>query len=300
MLKYAMHLVVDEKLVRCLVAGQFPQWAGLLVRPVAVGGWDNRTFHLGEQMIVRLPSAADYAPQVEKEQKWLPRLAPLLPLSIPVPLAIGEAAEGYPWKWSIYQWLEGESAATGRFADICEFAVNLAQFLVALRRIDSMDGPPPGAHNFYRGGPLAVYDAETRQAITALQGKIAVDAVIEVWEAALATAWHKSPVWIHGDVSAGNLLVQDGRLNAVIDFGQLGVGDPACDLAIAWTLFRGESRQAFRAALGLDAGTWARGRGWTLWKALIVAANLTSTNAVEARQPWRIIDEVLSDFTQRE
>ena len=295
-----MHLVVDEKLVRRLVTGQFPQWAGLLVRPVAVGGWDNRTFHLGEHMIVRLPSAAAYAAQVEKEQSWLPRLAPLLPLSIPVPIAIGEAAEGYAWKWSIYQWLEGNSAATGRIADLRDFAVNLAQFLIAMQRIDPTDGPAPGPHNFYRGGPLAVYDAETRQAITALRGKINVDAAAEVWEAALATAWHKSPVWIHGDVSSGNLLVQDGRLSAVIDFGQLGVGDPACDLAIAWTLFKGESRQAFRATLGLDAATWARGRGWTLWKALIVAAKLTDSNAAEALEPWRIIDEVLADCLQRE
>ena len=295
-----MHLVVDEKLVRRLVAGQFPQWAGLLVRPVAVGGWDNRTFHLGEHMIVRLPSAAGYAAQVEKEQRWLPRLAPLLPLSIPVPIAIGEAAEGYAWKWSTYQWLEGERAATGRIADIRDFAVNLAQFVIAMQRIDPMDGPSPGPHNFYRGGPLAIYDAETRQAITALRGKIDVAAAAEAWDAALATAWHKSPVWIHGDVSSGNLLVQDGRLSAVIDFGQLGVGDPACDLAIAWTLFKGESRQAFRATLGLDAATWARGRCWTLWKALIVAAKLTDSNAAEAREPWRIIDEVLADCLQRE
>jgi aminoglycoside phosphotransferase (APT) family kinase protein len=288
-------LVIDDTLVRRLVTTQFPQWADLSVRPVALGGWDNRTFHLGEHMLVRMPSAADYAVQVEREHRWLPRLAPLLPLPIPAPLAIGEPADGYPWGWSIYRWLEGDTAAPERIADLRDFAASLAQFLIALQRIDPTGGPPPGPNNFHRGGPLTTYDAETRQAIAALEGRIDVAAATEVWEAALATTWHGSPVWIHGDVSAGNLLVQGGRLSSVIDFGQLGVGDPACDLSIAWTLFGGESRKIFRAMLPLDADTWARGRGWTLWKALIVAAGLTNTNAVEAAQPWRIIAEVLVD-----
>ena len=288
-------LEIDDTLVRRLVTTQFPQWADFPVRPVALGGCDNRIFHLGEHMLVRLPSAADYAVQVEKEQRWLPRLAPLLPLPIPAPLAIGEPADGYPWRWSIYRWLEGDTVVPERIADLRDFATSLAQFLIALQRIDPTGGPPPGPHNFYRGGALTTYDAETRQAIAALGCRIDVDAATEVWEAALATTWHGSPVWIHGDVGLGNLLVQDGRLSAVIDFGNLGVGDPACDLSMAWTLFGGESLDVFRTMLALDAGTWARGRGWTLWKALIVAAGHTNTNAVEAAQPWRIVDEVFVD-----
>ncbi|MEP6997358.1 MAG: aminoglycoside phosphotransferase family protein [Betaproteobacteria bacterium] len=291
--------VIDDSLVRRLVAIQFPKWADLPVRPVAPGGWDNRTFHLGAHMIVRMPSAADYAPQVEKEHRWLPRLAPLLPFPIPVPLAIGEPADGYPWRWSIYRWIEGEPAVPERIADLRDFATSLAQFLIALQRIDPTGGPLPGPHNFHRGGPLTIYDAETRQAIVTLKGKIDVDAVIEIWEAALATTWHGSPVWVHGDVSVGNLLVQDGQLSSVIDFGQLTVGDPACDLAIAWTLFGGESREVFRTMLPLDVGTWARGRAWTLWKALITAAGLPGTNAVEAAQSWRVIDEVLESTLRR-
>ncbi len=292
-------LMIDDTLVRRLVATQFPQWKDLPVRPVALGGWDNRIFHLGEHMLVRMPSAADYAVKVEKEHRWLPRLAPLLPLPIPVPLAIGEPADGYPWKWSVYRWLEGETAASVHISDLRDFATSLAQFLIALQRIDPTDGPLPGPHNFYRGGALTTYDAETRQAIAALKGKIDVDAATDVWEGALETTWHGSPVWVHGDVTTGNLLVQEGRLSSVIDFGGLGVGDPACDLAIAWTLFRGESREVFRAMLPLDAGTWARGRAWTLWKALIIAAGLTDTNVVEAAQPWRIIDEVLVDHRRK-
>ncbi len=290
--------MIDVALVRRLVATQFPQWKDLSVRPVALSGWDNRTFHLGEDMLVRMPSAVEYAAQVEKEHKWLPRLAPFLPLSIPVPLAIGEPAEGYPWRWSIYRWLEGEAAAFAPIDDLCAFATSLAQFLIALQRIDPSEGPLPGPHSFYRGGALMTYDSETRWAIAALKGRIDTDAAVEIWETGLSTNWRRAPVWVHGDISAGNLLVQEGRLRAVIDFGQLAVGDPACDLAIAWTLFEGQSREVFRNMLPLDEGTWARGRAWTLWKALIVAAGGTDPNNHESAHCWRIIDEVLADYIE--
>jgi aminoglycoside phosphotransferase (APT) family kinase protein len=276
-----------------MVNAQFPQWAGLAIRPIASGGWDNRTFHLGKDMSVRLPSAAAYAAQVEKEHRWLPRLAPLLPLPIPVPLAMGAPAYGYPWKWSIYRWIDGNAATLARIKNLRDFATTLAQFLIALQRIDPTGGPPAGPHNFHRGGLLSTYDAETRRAIGALRHKLDADAATEVWDAALATPWQHPPVWIHGDISPGNLLVQDGHLSAVIDFGMLGIGDPACDLSIAWTLLEGESGEAFRALLPLDAGTWTRARAWTLWKALIVAAGLTETNAAESERPWRVINEVL-------
>ena len=290
---------IDVSLVRHLVATRFPSWAHLPIAPVKNGGWDNRTFHLGEQMTVRLPSAAAYALQVEKEHCWLPQLAPCLPLPIPVPLAKGQPAEGYPWPWSIYGWLDGETAATARISDRRQFAEALAQFLIALQGIDTSGGPPPGPHNFYRGGPLTAYDDETRQALRVLDGTIDTDAARAVWEDALAATWYGAPVWVHGDVASGNLLVKNGRLSAVIDFGTSGVGDPACDLAIAWTFFAGESREAFRAALPLDDPTWARGRGWTLWKALITLAALPGTNPQAAQESRRIIDDVIADHRAR-
>ncbi len=290
---------IDAALVRRLIATQFPRWADLPVKPVEAGGWDNRTFHLGAHMTVRLPSAAAYAPQVEKEHRWLPKLAPLLPLPIPVPLAKGYPADGYPWRWSVYRWLDGETATAGRVADLPRFASALARFLTALYRIDPAGGPPPGRHNFFRGGPLTVYDVETRQAIATLDGTIDAAAATDVWETALAATWRGSPVWFHGDVAAGNLLVEAGRLSAVIDFGCSGVGDPACDLAIAWTLFEGESRNAFRVALPLDEAAWARGRGWTLWKALITVAGLPNASHVETGKVRRIIDAVLADHQHR-
>ncbi|KOF18925.1 aminoglycoside phosphotransferase [Ensifer adhaerens] len=286
---------IDAPLARRLIAAQFPQWATLDIRPVLPGGWDNRTFHLGRDMTVRLPSAASYALQVEKEQLWLSKLAPHLPLPIPVPLARGKPGEGYLWPWSVYRWRPGETATDDRIGDLTIFAQDLARFLVALRQADASGGPLPGPHNFYRGGPPAHYDEETRRALVALEGRIDTAAARDVWAAALAASWQGAPVWFHGDISWGNLLVEGGRLSAVIDFGTSGIGDPACDLAIAWTLFHGQSREAFRAGVALDAGTWARGRGWTLWKALIVYAGFPGTNIAEAEKSRRVIEEVLVD-----
>ncbi|MER8658733.1 aminoglycoside phosphotransferase family protein [Mesorhizobium sp. M0847] len=288
---------IHTDLVRRLVNAQFPQWRHLRVSPVAFGGWDNRTFHLGNDMTLRLPSAAPYALQVEKEHRWVPTLAPLLPLPIPVPLAMGEPGEDYPWQWSVYRWIDGETAKTAEIADRRQFAVDLAKFLIALRRIDPAGGPPAGQHNFFRGGSLSVYDNQTREALQALEGQIDTQAATAVWDAALAATWQGSPVWFHGDVAWGNLLVQNGRLSAIIDFGTSGIGDPSCDLAIAWTFFQGESREAFRAAIDVDEATWARGRGWTLWKALITVAG-HDANQAEAERSRRVIDDVLADHRE--
>lgn len=286
---------ITVALVRRLIAEQFPQWVDLPIRPVAFAGWDNCTFHLGANMSVRLPSAQGYVAQVEKEHRWLPRLAPLLPLPIPVPLARGVPGAGYPWPWSVNRWLDGKPATIAPIADLPAFATALAQFLTALERIDATGGPAAGPHNFYRGGPLTVYDAETRQAIAALDGRIDAAAATAVWETALQATWHGSPVWVHGDVASGNLLVTEGRLSAVIDFGSSGVGDPACDLTIAWTFFSGESREAFRAGMPLDNATWARARGWALWKALITLVPILHTDPVKAAEPRRVIDAVLAE-----
>lgn len=286
---------IDAGLVRRLVASQFPHWRDLPIRPVIPGGWDNRTFRLGEAMAVRLPSAARYAAQVEKEQLWLPRLARQAPLPIPAPLAVGAPGEGYPWPWSVNRWLEGAAAEIAPIPDQTQFAADLAGFLTALQRADAAGGPPAGRHSFWRGGPLATYDAETRKALATLGRRIDAAGATQAWEAALAAEWGGAPVWFHGDVAPGNLLVEHGRLAAVIDFGCCGVGDPACDLAIAWTFFEGESRAAFRAALPLDAATWARGRGWALWKALIVLAALPGANPSGVESCPRIIADVIAD-----
>lgn len=289
------NVVIDAALVQDLIANQFPKWKNLSIVPFALSGWDNRTFHLGDKMLIRMPSRAEYELQVEKEQYWLPKLYPFLPLQIPMPVAIGEPTKGYPWKWSIYEWIEGESIASGYVTDYCQLAEDLAEFLMSLQHIDSTGGPLPGLHSFYRGGSLEVYDNEVKKAVAAIRNKIDAKIVMEIWETALATFWQKKAVWVHGDISVGNLLVSNGKLCAVIDFGQLVIGDPACDLTIAWTLFNETSRDIFRRKLDLDDDTWIRGRAWTLWKALIVAAEFTNPGNAESLQCWRIIDEVISD-----
>lgn len=286
---------IDAALVQQLITMQFPKWARLSIKTVEFDGWDNRTFHLGDSMLVRLPSGAEYAAKVAKEQYWLPKLAPKLPLPIPTPLAMGTPAAGYLWPWSIYSWIEGDTAAVAPIDDMTQFAIALAEFLVALQRIDTTNGPVAGEHNFYRGGDLSVYDTETQFAIAKLGDAIDVNAVTTVWNAALASTWQYPPVWVHGDIAVGNLLVDYRQLSAVIDFGGLAIGDPACDLVMSWTWFSEESRTAFRIALNLDDATWARARGWALWKALIVCAVMPGTNSAECEQCWRVIDAVLAD-----
>ncbi len=291
---------IDAAIVRHLIASQFPQWASLDVQPVIAQGWSNEAFRLGRDKLVRLPRLAVYEPAIEKECLWLPKLAPHLPLAIPLPVVIGKPQIEYQMKWAVFQWIDGVTATEANIADLSKFAHDIALFLMALQRIDASDGPPPGAHNFYRGGSLATYDSEVQQALSCLQGKIDVDVAREIWQTALACECHHPPVWIHGDVSLGNLLLQDGALSAVIDFGNMGVGDPACDLVIAWNVFdtnsRAVFRDTFRDSLSLDDATWARGRGWALWKALIIEAGLAETNAGELAEPGRIIEALIADY----
>jgi aminoglycoside phosphotransferase (APT) family kinase protein len=281
---------IDAGLVRRLVKAQFPQWADLPVEPVKTDGWDNRTYRLGSSMTVRLPSAAAYAPAVDKEEEWIPRLAPFLPVPVPELLGKGVPGEGYDFHWSVRRWLVGEASSLERISDLTAFAVGVGEFLLALQACDATGGPVPGGHNFHRGGPPAYNDSETRAALVALDGQVDVAAAREVWEAALASSFDGPPVWFHGDIASGNLLVRDGELSAVIDFGTSGVGDPACDLVIAWTMFSGASRDAFRRTVAADAGTWARARGWALWKALIVMAGGDNVDVNKL-----VIDEVLAD-----
>jgi len=286
---------ITADLASRLVAEQFPQWAGLPVRRVEPGGWDNVTFRLGADLSVRLPSGPGYAGQVDKEHRWLPVMARQLPLQIPQPLARGEPGSGFPWPWSVYRWLHGTPLAESHITDQTALAAGLAGFLAALYKIDPTGGTPPGAHSCHRGAPVSVWDGEARQALKALDGEIDTVLAARVWEEALAAEWDGNPVWVHGDVADGNLLTERGRLSAVIDFGCCAVGDPACDTVIAWTYFSGESREVFKQRLPVDRATWARGRGWALWKAMIVLVEALRDDPEDARATKKVITEVLSD-----
>ncbi|GAA1155438.1 aminoglycoside phosphotransferase family protein [Kribbella jejuensis] len=276
---------IDAELVRRLIAQQFPQWADLPVTPVKVDGWDNRTYRLGTELTARLPTAESYVAAVEKEHTWLPRLAPVLPVEIPSAVAIGKPGLGYPHPWAIRRWISGETASVDSVADLDAFARAIADFILALQGADTTGGPLAGAHSFYRGAALQHYHDETIEALAGLKDRIDADLAAEVWEAALATSWDRPPVWFHGDIASGNLLVRDGHLSAVIDFGTSGIGDPACDLVIAYTFFSGSSRATFREAVTQDDATWARARGSALWKALIT-------------EDLPVVEAVLNDFRQ--
>jgi aminoglycoside phosphotransferase (APT) family kinase protein len=294
---HADEVDTDAALVGRLLAAQFSHRAGLPVEPVPSAGTDNALYRLGDDMVVRLPRTERTGVTLEKERRLLPRLAPLLPLAVPLPLADGVPAEGYPFEWSVYRWLEGETASVVGIADLGQAAADLARFMVDLQQIDSGGGPPPGAHNFFRGVPLAARDAPTRAAIASLRGAIDTGAATAAWEKALrAPEWEGPPVWIHGDLDSRNLLVEQGRLTAVLDWGGLAVGDPACDVMAAWKVLSAETRDIFLTALSVDEPTRARARGWALSQAVIALSYYTlETNPELVLEARRWLAEVLAE-----
>jgi len=289
----AAEAAIGVPLVRRLLRSQFPHLSRLTVRPVGSAGFDNVIYRLGSDLAVRLPRRRFSADQTEKEHHWLPVLGPQLPLAVPVPVAEGMPGEGYPWRWTVCPWLPGEIAALASAADMRLAAMSLAQFVRALQAIDPADGPV----STFRGGPLADRDRASRASAAALRDSLEVRAALAIWEAAVAEpAWTRPGVWVHGDLHPANLLVTNGELTGVIDFGALSVGDPACDLMVAWTYLSADTRQVFRDALAVDDATWARGRGWALHLGLMAAA-VSVGNPVLGSIGRRVIREVLSDKT---
>ncbi len=286
-------LPIDAELVQRLVSDQFPQWRQWPVVPVPHQGWDNRTFRLGDDLTVRLPSAAGYVAGIAKENSYLPLLAPYLPLDIPVPVATGRPTADYPFPWSVRRWLAGETVDQAAHVDRSMLAEDLGDFLVSLRRAPTAGGPLAGRHSSYRGCLLGVYGDEVQAALVALPADVDVSACRDIWDVAQRSVWTSDPLWFHGDVAVGNLLVEGSRLSAVIDFGTCGVGDPACDLVMAWTFFTGDDRSQFRSKVGLPGDAWQRARGWAMWKALIVLAGASA--GVSRIEAGRILTEVLTD-----
>ena len=283
---------IDERLVRRLLAEQFPRWADLPLRRVVDGGNDHRMFRLGDELSVRLPSAAGYVPQVEKEQTWLPRLASQLPLPIPDVRGAGRASAYFPAPWSVSGWIAGRQPSPGEIRDDDRFATDLAGFLVALRSADTAGAPGPGLHSAYRGGPPAHWDLEMRDLVHRVSGRER-DLAVGLWRDALDAAFTGVAVWVHGDTAIANLLVQQTpRLSAVLDFGCSAVGDPACDTVLRWTQFHGAARHAYVRDLRVDDATWARGRGWALWKGLIMLTNKLPGQADFARH---VLDELFAE-----
>ena len=287
-------LDLDAALVQRLLRAQMPQWADLPITRIASSGTDNAMFRLGAEMVVRMPRVERAVPRLDNEQKWMPVLAPHLPFATPALLAKGEPGPGYPWIWSVHSWIEGDNAFDAEVHDLAEAARDIAALMTALQHIDTRGAPlaTPGR----RGQPLSATERQTRRAIQEARELVDVDAVTKAWEAASRVPeWDRDPVWFHGDIARGNLLVRDGRIHALIDFGSIGVGDPACDLVIAWDLFDGATRPALRAALDVDDATWDRGRGWALCTALWALPYYLHTNPPMVAQARYKLAEVLAD-----
>jgi aminoglycoside phosphotransferase (APT) family kinase protein len=289
---HADEVETDEALVRRLLAAQFPHWSDLPIRALRAGGTDNAIYRLGEELSVRLPRRRNWpSGSLDKEFEWLSKLAPLLPLPVPTPVALGAAGEGYPYEWAVYSWLDGEDAASVPF-DLPRAAVDLANLLKALRHVDPTLGPAPGS----RGGSLEPRDEQTRAGIAALAHTIDATAVTAAWEAALAAPeWDRPPVWIHGDLDARNLLVRDGQITGVLDWASTCVGDPACDVKVAWAVLDAETRPIFREQLEIDDATWARGRGWALSQAVIALPYYLHTYPAIVQEAWRWLGEALAE-----
>lgn len=284
---------ISRETVRQLIREQLPQWAELEVTPVLEQGNDNHTFRLGEELAVRLPSTEGYVAGVTKEDRCLPVMARYLNTEVPVPVATGVPSKEYPYPWSVRHWITGTTPDRDPDLDRVALAKDLGVFLRELREVPPGEGPAAGAHSFYRGTHPSVYGDQIQQALGQLANQVDVKACQAIWNEAVRTAWPTDPVWYHGDVAPGNLLTDRGRLVAVIDFGTCGVGDPACDLVIAWTVFTEAERGIFRDAAALPDDAWARGRGWALWKALVTlcypASNLYSHQA-------RALEELVADY----
>jgi aminoglycoside phosphotransferase (APT) family kinase protein len=281
---------IDAELVRRLVAAQFPRLADLPIREVEATGTVNAIYRLGDRLYARLPRVQDWAQNLDKEWHWLPRLAPQLSLQVPEPVEQGRPGCSYPFSWAIYGWIDGEPYAEG-LVDDRQAARDLARFVAELRRI-----PPDGAP---RGGrrPLRELDAVTRAAIESARDVIDGDAAAGAWERALqAPAWDGPPGWIHTDLLRSNVLVRDGRLCAVIDFGGAGVGDPAADVIAAWSVFGRTGRGVFRDTLDVDDGTWERARGFALHQAALIIPYYAETNPGFAAPARRTVEEILADL----
>jgi aminoglycoside phosphotransferase (APT) family kinase protein len=293
---HANEVETNPSLVRRLLATQFPQWANLPIEPVESTGTDNAIYRLGESMAVRMPRIQWAIAQIDTEERWLPVLAPQLPLALAVPIAKGLPGEGYPWSWAVVPWLEGQNAAVARIADLNQVAIDLAGFITALQRINTDGAPAPSMSVFSRGVPLAVLDTHVRDQIRRVDGQVDTAVLTAVWDAAVsAPVWEGPPVWIHGDLLPENLIVSHGRLSAVIDFGCLGVGDPACELIAGWYLFSGESRKRFREALGVDDATWTRARG-LLVKAVEGLTYYADTSPAIVARCRHVLAQVAEDF----
>ena len=292
---YADQADIDTPLVRELLVAQFPQWAALPLEPVDSGGLVNAIYRLGSDLSVRLPLRPSITDEVRREQAKLVALAPFLPVAIPSVEAIGLPTDAFPGEWSVHRWLSGTHPSPDALADPPGLATDLAAFVDAMRRIDLPDRTPAYPGERRTRAPMVSMDSSTRKAIGELDGMIDTRAALASWQESLTAPYDGREVWVHSDLTPGNLLVStEGRLTAVLDFETSGVGDPACDLFPVWHLLPANLHDEFRAKLDVDDATWLRGRGRVLSQALIVLADHKDTHPATANYARLVIGKVLA------
>lgn len=286
---------ITPELACKLIAEQFPEYAHLPVISVDKQGHDNRTYRIGTMLLIRMPTAESYALKVPIEQELLSKLAPYLSVSIPVLINIGVPSQNYPYPFSIYKWLNGQSLNLLKidYKVVKRLAFDLATFLKELQSIVDVQGPGPGLHNWWRGDHVSVYEKGVKEQMALLSGIIDNQKAMNLWQRACNTRWNKPPVWVHGDFAIGNMLIQGGKLSAIIDFGGVAVGDPACDLVIAWTYLSRKARDIFIHEMDLDEDTWLRARAWALWKSTYELCQIEDKNSPEGLRHKRIIEDVI-------
>jgi aminoglycoside phosphotransferase (APT) family kinase protein len=303
-------LAVDVDLVRTLLGDLRPEWAGLPVEQLAASGSDNALFRVGDDLLARVPRQPGGGSGIEKEARWLPYVGAALPVAVSQVVAVGRPGHGYPERWSVVRWLDGEHPAVvggqpdeAGAHDRTALARDLAAVVVALRAL-----PVPGealgdpALRWYRGLPLVTRDDDTRRSLVACRAinglGLDLDAAAAVWDEAMAlpgAGVAEGPRWYHGDLAAENLLVRDGRLAAVLDFGALAVGDPTVDLIPAWEVLDPAARAAFRDAVGVDDAAWLRGRAWALSLALMTFPYYWETMPGRCASRRAVVRAVLAD-----
>ncbi len=289
---------INSKFVKKLIDIQFPEYNNLEIKAVKKQGWDNRTYRLGKEKLIRLPSGEYYSEKIIKENKYLPKLAPHLTTKISKPLKLGKPSTIYPFNFAIYEWIEGKSANLMKFTDkeLQIIAKDLSVFLNELHFIKNLKGPSPGKHNGWGGGELNFFDKDTQNQIENLKNIINKSKSLDLWKQAKSSKWNKKPVWIHGDFYFGNFLVHNNKLSGVIDFGGMAKGDPAKDLVIAWTFLKNESREIFKYKIKYDSDTWIRAKGWVLWKATFELCKTEDKNSEYAKSQKEIINDVIKDY----
>ena len=280
---------INTSLVRQLLTEQFPHLVERTITLVQSTGTVNAIYRLGDDLYVRLPRLAKWADSLKREWHWLPRIAPHVSLAIPQPVARGKPTMIFPFPWALYRWIEGASYQDDLVNNERQAAHDLADFILELRHIN-MQGAPRGGR-----APLPELDAATRSAIGASREVIDTEAVLEIWSRALqAPAWNGKPVWIHGDLLKSNLLVNAGQLCAIIDFGGVGIGDPATDIVAAWAVFNQDGREVFRQALDVNDDTWHRARGYALHQAVLIIPYYRETNPQFVTMAKRTVNELIA------